>query len=198
MMVAIRLLMIVGVSLGELILKKPVTQFVRPVRLGAGIFLLFSAALLDYFQPFSLYDDMIYFTLAGFMLLLIRFILDARGYIRGGTLGLSHLLLGCGVLLFLVSFWGWSVLQGNFDFENIESDPIHFFVGSQDGYTIYRIPGLMVIPQGAQLASEPTLVSDRWRSTEPQTTKFRLTKTPTLLIVELNSPIKSNFFDLWQ
>jgi sialidase-1 len=63
-------------------------------------------------------------------------------------------------LPFLASFWGWSVLQGDFDFENIESDPIHLFVGDQDSYTIYRIPGLIVIPQGAQLADRHTLKDD--------------------------------------
>jgi hypothetical protein len=41
------------------------------------VYAFLNSALLDYFQPFSLYDDVIYITLAGFVLLLIRFTLDA-------------------------------------------------------------------------------------------------------------------------
>ncbi len=71
------------------------------------------------------------------------------------------ILVGCGALLFLASFWGWSRVQGDFDYQNIAGDPKHLFLGGEESYAIFRIPGLIVIPAGAGLADSSTLEDDR-------------------------------------
>jgi sialidase-1 len=159
-----------AVSLNEFFSKKPENAPDRKSRPLPGIFLLATiaglvfvflfSALFDYFQPFSLYDDVIFITLGGFLLLILRFVLDAIGFFTGRVKGMKPLYIALFILLLMGTIWGWNRFQGNFEFKNIVGQPQHLFVGGAAGYEIYRIPGLIVIPAGAQLADGSQLTTD--------------------------------------
>lgn len=145
------------------------TRVLKPAR-WTGFLFLFTAALLviaflesalwDYFQPFSLYDNVIYLTLAAFLLLIIRFVITGVLAFTGRGLGVSAYVLAGVSVFFLLGFWGWNALQGDFEYKSIESEPIQLFVGGEEGYDIFRIPSLVIIPEGSSLADGSILEKD--------------------------------------
>lgn len=145
------------------------TRVLKSVRWTGLLFLLTAAllviaflesALWDYFQPFSLYDDVIYLTLAAFLLLIIRFVITGVLAFTGRGLGVSAYVLAGVTVFFLLGFWGWNALQSDFEYQGIESEPTHLFVGGEEGYDIFRIPSLLVIPEGSSLANGSVLEKD--------------------------------------
>jgi len=158
------------VSINELFRKKaetapePAAQFLPAslllITIAVLVLSFLYSALFDYFQPFSLYDDVIFITLAGFLLLIMRFGWDAIGYFTGRVGDLKSLWIAGFILLIMGTLWGWNRFQGDFEFQNIVDQPQHLFVGGEAGYEIYRIPGLIVIPAGAQLADGSHLSAD--------------------------------------
>ncbi len=127
---------------------------------AALVYAFLQSALFDYFQPFSLYDDVIYITLAAFLLWIVRLAFGSFAYFKGRAQPATTQLLAAAVLLLIVTISGWNLLQGDFDFQNISGQPQHLFVGGQDGYGTYRIPSLLVIPQGTMLTNGQTLDAD--------------------------------------
>jgi len=124
------------------------------------VYAFLQSALLDYFQPFSLYDDVIYLVLVAFLLLVLRFVIQSVMIFLGKDVGWVALILSASSFLLVVTFWGWNLIQRDFDYQNIVGEPFHIFQGGQDGYDIYRIPSLIAIPQGSTLADGTTLTSD--------------------------------------
>jgi sialidase-1 len=135
-----------------------------------GGFLLLSAVLLvygflqsalfDYFQPFSLYDDVIYLTLAAFLLLILRFTTAGVMMIFGKDLNGTSVVVAVVSILFITVFWTWNVVQSDFEYQNISGEPLHIFFGGEEGYDIYRIPSLSVISAGSALADGGRVQSD--------------------------------------
>jgi hypothetical protein len=80
--------------------------------LTAGIltYILFRAANLDHFQTFSFYDDLIYISLVGFGLLILRMIIDAVRYLIN-MLGSRHTIyFNIAILFLLAVIAGWIML----------------------------------------------------------------------------------------
>lgn len=136
--------------------------FGLPLLLLAGllVFVFLESAVVDYFQPFSLYDNVIYLTLAAFLLLILRFIIQAVTLFTGRGLERSSWLLAGATLALLATIWSWSLLQPDFTYQNIRGEPQSIFPGGEGGYAIYRIPSLLIIPAGAQLADATVLEDD--------------------------------------
>ncbi|ELU11586.1 hypothetical protein CAPTEDRAFT_201074 [Capitella teleta] len=65
----------------------------------------------------------------------------------------------------LVAIFGWPLMAtlgwiNNPEYNEGLSDVQDLFVGGVDGYAIYRIPGLLVVPAGSQLSNGEQLTSD--------------------------------------
>lgn len=127
---------------------------------GVLVYAFLESAVFDYFQPFSLYDDVIYLTLAGFLLLILRFVIQAVMNFTGRSVNKCGMLLVGAALTLLAVIGGWGALQKDFAYQNITGEPVALFPGGEGGYSIFRIPSLIVIPQGAKLADGTTLVAD--------------------------------------
>ena len=145
------------------------TRLLKPARWSGILFILaavllvyafLQSALLDYFQPFSLYDDVIYLTLAAFLLLIIRLVINGVMAFLEKDLGVSAFVMAGISVFFLLGFWGWNVMQGDFDFHNVDPEPAHVFERGEDGYDIFRIPSLVVIPAGSNLADGSVVERD--------------------------------------
>jgi sialidase-1 len=124
------------------------------------VYVFLESALFDYFQPFSLYDDVIYLTLAAFLLLILRFSITAILAFLGKDLGVAAYVMAGVSVFFLLGIGGWNTLQGDFEYQNIKSDPAQIFVGGEEGYAIYRIPSLVVIPADSRLGDGSVLEDD--------------------------------------
>lgn len=127
---------------------------------GLLVFVFLQSAVLDYFQPFSLYDDLIYVTLAAFLILILRFIVQAILLFFGKPESTSSFWLAGISLLLIGSLWVWKSVQADFIFQNIRGEPIPLFEGGKGEYEIYRIPSLVTIPQGAKLADGTPVAED--------------------------------------
>ena len=145
------------------------TRILKPARWTGVLFLITAAllvyaflesALFDYFQPFSLYDDVIYLTLAAFLLLILRFLITATLAFLEKDLGVAAYVMAGVSVFFLLGFWGWNTLQGDFEYQNIKTEPAQVFVGGEEGYDIYRIPALLVIPGGSSIGDGSVLEDD--------------------------------------
>lgn len=113
----------------------------------------------DYYQPLSLYNDAIA-ALAIWWASLI--LLSVATALPGAPPGATR----ATAVLVLVAVSGWP-LAASLWFINAPGTTVvsdltrHVFTGGEDGYAVYRIPGLSVIPAGSKLASGTTLASDR-------------------------------------
>lgn len=127
---------------------------------SALVMLILKTTVFDYFQPFSLFDNVIYMTIAAFLLFILRFLIEIIrimiGSYKSHAMGFAALLLA-----FVSIFYGWSVLQSDFSYDGTIGDPIHLFYGGENGYKSYRIPSLLVLPEGERLA-DGTLLEDDW------------------------------------
>ena len=67
------------------------------------VYAFLDSALFDYFQPFSLYDDVIYLTLAAFLLLILRFVISGIMTFMGRQMGVaSFVMVGISIFLILI------------------------------------------------------------------------------------------------
>lgn len=121
------------------------------------IIVFLEAVLWDFFQPFSCYDDVIYLSMAGILLYIVRFAIDVFVASSGR---LSFVIST--LLLFLPASLGlWNKLQQPFDFGVDNQYVTHLFTSGEAGYDIFRIPSLCVIPQGSTLANGDTVRQDK-------------------------------------
>lgn len=136
----------------------------RIVMLAATGLLLWAfldAAVLDYYQPLSLFDDAIAALAVSWGLLclcLLWFILRAPKVSLEAVRG--------ALLVALVALAGWGLAAALPWLTNPqpgEQVQLHrdVFVGGEDGYAIYRIPALLVLPAGSELANGDSLSQDR-------------------------------------
>lgn len=120
-------------------------------------YVFLESAVLDYYQPLSLYDDAITALALWWGLLIIAAWL-ALLFAKQQLPWLAR------VLVLALAAWPlaaslWWINSPEPGSEVAANKPV--YVGGQDAYDIYRIPGLVVIPSGSRLASGDTLVSDR-------------------------------------
>ncbi len=126
---------------------------------GLFVIAFLQAALFDYFQPFAIYDPAIYSTLYGLILLLGKVTIDSVRF-HVGTVKEHHYLPHINVVLLLIVLVIWGAAQTDFAmYDGI--NVTHVFVQGQDNYGSYRIPSVLVIPEGSSLASGDDLISDR-------------------------------------
>lgn len=120
------------------------------------LYLFLENTVLDYYQPLSLYDEAIAaLALAWSTLVIVLFIAALRGVV-------SRLLWPlCLVALLGVPAAGLPGLVSNPQPVAGLLDHRDLFVGGEDGYSIYRIPALLVLPEGSILANGTQLIEDR-------------------------------------
>lgn len=117
------------------------------------------ATVVDYFQPFSLYDNVVYAALAGFGLTFVFIAIQVIASMITKRIKVAHLAIVCLLLLFIAVVYVLAGTQKDFEYTNTHGETIDIFEGGQEGYKTYRIPSVIVIPKGAQLA-DGTVISD--------------------------------------
>lgn len=120
-------------------------------------YVFLESTLLDYYQPLSLYDDAIAALALWWGLLIIAAVL-ALLVARQGLPSLAR------VFVLALAAWPlaaslWWINSPEAGSEVASNEPV--FIGGQDAYDTYRIPGLVLIPAGSRLASGDTLSTDR-------------------------------------
>jgi sialidase-1 len=119
------------------------------------------ATVTDYYQPLSLFDELIAVLATSWVLLIL-----ALACVCIFALHLPLPLLRRSLALSLVAVFGWP-LAASLAFINqpglgvAVAEPTELFVGGRGGYDIYRIPALLTIPAGSKLRSGETLHADR-------------------------------------
>ena len=116
--------------------------------------LFLNATVWDYYQPLSLFDDAIAALAIAWLLLLAALLLallSADGRLQGAAL-VALLAAALPSLVYHVS-----------DPQPAAGLALHrdIFTGGREGYDIYRIPALLVLPAGSKLADGTVLHSDR-------------------------------------
>lgn len=122
--------------------------------------LLFSVVI-DFFQPLSLYDVVIYLALTGLILFVILIVAQAVISLKTKTMHKQFVVLLVLTSTFILQFFALSNFQTDFEYENITGDSQNIFVAGEGGYEIFRIPTLLVIPKGATLADSTVLEEDQ-------------------------------------
>jgi sialidase-1 len=121
--------------------------------LGLPILFL-NATVLDYYQPISLHNDAIYALAGSWLLLIIASVIALfKGHDQFAPAA-TVALLGTIFILFV------QVISNPSPSEALK---LHtdVFVGGEDDYETYRIPALLVLPAGSELADGTTLAGDR-------------------------------------
>jgi len=135
-------------------LTKVATLFVTA---GVMVVVFLESALWDYFQPYSCHDDVIYMSLVGILLFILRFIIDVFTPSNERIPYILAVLL----LAMPASLGLWKKLQKPFSYGVEEQSVTHLFSGGDAGYDRFRIPSICVIPEGSLLANGDTLIEDR-------------------------------------
>jgi sialidase-1 len=127
--------------------------------LGIIINTFFNTALNDYFQPFSLFDLVIFIYLTALIFILILTVVSAVRIIskRAPSEGTNSALISVLLLILTTALWG--SFQGDAPYPDIEGEEINLFQGGELGYKSYRIPSLLLIPEGSRL-EDGTVLSD--------------------------------------
>lgn len=126
---------------------------------GLFVYTFLYSALFDYFQPFSVYDPAIYAILYSILLLLVKAIIDiVRTFVSKEQTDFFFAPHAIFLLMLLVVFT-WSQTQTYYEYEN-GTDVEHVFKHGDNDYQSYRIPSILVIPDGSLLASGETLSDD--------------------------------------
>ena len=116
--------------------------------------LFLNATVWDYYQPISLYDDTIVALASSWLLLIISSVIALVKGQEQLVPAMIVALLGTVFLLFVHLTTNPVPVPGL-------ANHLDLFVGEEDGYDIYRIPGLLVLPAGSTLADGSTLKNDR-------------------------------------
>lgn len=135
---------------------------VRLLSLALGAFLVYlflDNTVRDYYQPISLFDDCIaLLALSWLPLVLCLGYSGIAPQLPGRRRQRSLLILAlCAVL-------GWPLmasLQLINQPNGLADSYRDVFIGGEDGYQIYRIPGMLVLPRGSTLADGTVLERDR-------------------------------------
>lgn len=121
------------------------------------LWVFLDSAVTDYYQPLSLYDDAIGLLILWWGMLILQNIagLFAPARVANRLVLLSLAALAAWPLA--ASLWWVNAPAMN---EDVSHNAI-VFNGGDDGYDIYRIPGLVLLPAGSTLANGETLEADR-------------------------------------
>ena len=128
---------------------------------GLVVWVFLDATVTDYYQPLSLYDDAIAALAVSWASLVIALLCVAC---HANQCSLE--MLRSGLALLILAALGWPVAASltliNQPTYGAQAKQVqHVFVGGQHGYDIYRIPALLFIPAGSELASGESLASGR-------------------------------------
>jgi len=127
---------------------------------GFLVYSILTSVLIDFFQPLSLYDKVIYLALAGLVILMFFMLIRGiSGIIRKET-SLQTLLSSALVLLFLLQFYALGTFQQDFEYTNTGGITTVVFDSGERGYEIFRIPTLLILPEGSILANGKRLNND--------------------------------------
>ncbi len=120
---------------------------------GLPLFFL-NATVWDYYQPLSLYEDAIFVLALSWSLLImssiIAFVRGQRQFALAAVVGLLGL-----VFVLMVHMISNPVPEASI------KTHLHLFTGEEGGYEFDRIPALLVVPAGSELANGSVLGSDR-------------------------------------
>ena len=143
---------------------KPVARVINISScIAASAFIIYSmlnSVLLDYFQPFSLYDQIIYVVLTGFGIAILYFITQGIAAFITGRVNLRSMLIMAICMLFILQFYGLNLLQKDYDYTNIMGGPIKIFKKNEGGYATFRIPAILVINKDEILNNGQVLKDD--------------------------------------
>ncbi|QFU75447.1 exo-alpha-sialidase [Halioglobus maricola] len=115
------------------------------------------ATVMDYYQPLSLYDEAIGLLALWWLLLLVS---NIAGLFASRSVARALLVATLAALLsapFAASLWWINAPSVNSEV----SLAVDVYTGGEDGYDIYRIPGMVLLPAGSALAAGDPLESDR-------------------------------------
>ncbi len=124
------------------------------------IWVFVSITVTDYYQPVTIYDEVILALAVSWISSILLFLIVTSVITYLGPYLLSQLISFALLILMgipLVASLEWI----NSPSPNRDADyTVDVFTGGEDGYKTYRIPSLLVIPKGSQLANNQTLNSD--------------------------------------
>lgn len=129
----------------------------------ASVFIVMTfinSAVVDYFQPFSLYDNVIYLSIVSYVLVILRLCIEIIKMFVTSSFNRNTLHVVVAVLVIILTLSTWNLLQGDFEYENIEGDAYHVFEAGEGGYDIFRIPTILVIPAESTLENDTVLDQD--------------------------------------
>jgi len=127
---------------------------------GFMVYVVLKGAVLNYFQPYSLYDRVIYVSIAGFAILILVLLTQASISLFTSRTMLKYPLTGVIICIFLLVFVIYGNLQKDFDYTNISSDPLNIFEAGEGDYGIFRIPSIISMPKGSKLKNGHALDDD--------------------------------------
>jgi sialidase-1 len=124
---------------------------------AALLYLFLDSAVTDYYQPLSLYDDAIGLLILWWGMLILQ---NIAGLFAPARVANRLALLSLAALTawpLAASLWWVNAPPAGADVSHNAA----VFIGGDDGYDIYRIPGLALLPSGSTLANGSTLETDR-------------------------------------
>jgi len=167
LMIAITCVLIVSIGITAFWKKtceKPITRIANVIVsiLASGfiVYSLLNAVLLNYFQPLSLYDQIIYVTLVGFAVAILYFIVQCIVSVFKKRVKVRSIAIIVLCTLFVVQFYGLNMLQKDYEYTNIDGEQIDIFRQNEGGYATFRIPSILVINKGETLANGKVLDND--------------------------------------
>lgn len=144
--------------------EKLVTRIVNIVlSLAVSSFIVYSvlySVLLDYFQPLSLYDQIIYVALVGLVIAILYFMVQSIAALINKKVNVRSVVIVCLIALFIGQFYGLNLLQKDFEYTNIQGEKIDIFQQNEGGYATFRIPSILVINKGETLNNGQVLEND--------------------------------------
>lgn len=122
---------------------------------GALPVMFVRSALVDYYQPFSLYDVPIYMMLVSWIIFILLFVFLGIRSLAGRSIRQGLLLWP---MLLLLPALVVPVFEGQSrpEWTDEAADIQNLYTGDVGGYRTYRIPGLLAIPSGSRLADGTT------------------------------------------
>ncbi len=124
------------------------------------VIVFLDSTVFDYYQPVSIFDEVIAALGVAWGFLAIAMLFSALPRHRNDQAILKNT-----ATVGLIAILGWPLMGSlnwvnNPQYNDKLSDVQDLFVGGVDGYAIYRIPGLLVVPAGSQLGNGEQLKSD--------------------------------------
>lgn len=124
------------------------------------VWVFISITVTDYYQPITIYDEVILALAVSWISAILLFLLVASSIAYLGPYLLSQLIYFALLIVMgipLVASLEW--INSPSPSQNVDYT-VDVFIGGEDGYKTYRIPSLLVIPKESKLANNQTLSSD--------------------------------------